>query len=90
MMLLEIIIGLGRALPQSFRSRVSKLPLGSWIKFGPVPVLVNKILLELSYTYLFRYCLWLLLGFSGAQVVKNPPANAGDMGLLLGLERSPR
>ena len=27
-------------------------------------------------------------GFSGGSVVKNPPANAGDMGLILGLGRS--
>ena len=33
-----------------------------------------------------------LLGFAGDSVVKNPPANtgnAGDMGLILGSERSP-
>ena len=30
-----------------------------------------------------------LLGFPGGSVVKNPPANAGDMGLILGLGRSP-
>ena len=28
-------------------------------------------------------------GFSDGSVVKNPPANAGDSGLILGLERSP-
>ena len=28
-------------------------------------------------------------GFSGGSVVKNPPANAGDMGLISKLERSP-
>ena len=28
-------------------------------------------------------------GFPGASVVKNPPAKAGDMGLIPGLERSP-
>ena len=27
-------------------------------------------------------------GFPGSSVVKNPPANAGDMGLIPGLERS--
>ena len=30
------------------------------------------------------------VGFSGGSVVKNPPANAGDIGLILGLERLPR
>ena len=30
----------------------------------------------------------LLEGFSGGAVVKNPPANAGDMGLSPGLGRS--
>ena len=29
------------------------------------------------------------LGFPGDSVVKNPPANAGDTGLILGLGRSP-
>ena len=28
-------------------------------------------------------------GFPGGLVVKNPPANAGDLGLIPGLERSP-
>ena len=28
-------------------------------------------------------------GFPGVTVVKNKPANAGDMGLIPGLERSP-
>ena len=30
------------------------------------------------------------MGFSGDSVVKNPPANAGDIGLILGSGRSPR
>jgi len=30
------------------------------------------------------------MGFSGDSVVKNPPANAGDIGLILGPGRSPR
>ena len=30
------------------------------------------------------------LGFPGRSVVKNPPANAEDMGSILGLGRSPR
>ena len=29
------------------------------------------------------------MGFPGGSVVKNPPANAGDLGLIPGLERSP-
>ena len=29
------------------------------------------------------------MGFPGGVVVKNPPANAGDMGLIPGLGRSP-
>ena len=28
------------------------------------------------------------MGFSGDSVVKNPPANAGDIGLILGSGRS--
>ena len=31
----------------------------------------------------------LIMGFPGGSVVKNPPANAGDMSLILGLGRSP-
>ena len=37
-------------------------------------------------------CVYYVKGFSGATVVKNPPANAGDarnMGSILGLGRSP-
>ena len=30
------------------------------------------------------------MGFPSGSVVKNPPANAGDMGLIPGLGRSPR
>jgi len=30
------------------------------------------------------------VGFSGGSVVKNPPANAGDLGLIPGSGRSPR
>ena len=30
-----------------------------------------------------------LLGFQGSSVVKNPPANAGDLVLVLGLRKSP-
>ena len=30
------------------------------------------------------------MGFPGDSVVKNPPANAGDMGSTSGLRRSPR
>ena len=29
------------------------------------------------------------MGFPGGSVIKNPPANAGDMGLTPGLGRSP-
>ena len=31
----------------------------------------------------------ILMSFPGGSVVKNPPANAGDTGLIPGLERSP-
>ena len=31
----------------------------------------------------------ILMTFPGGSVVKNPPANAGDKGLIPGLERSP-
>ena len=30
------------------------------------------------------------MGFPGDSVVKNPPANAGDVGLITGSGRSPR
>ena len=40
----------------------------------------------------FPFIEWIIpsLGFLGGSVVKNPPANAGDMGSILGLGRSPR
>ena len=31
----------------------------------------------------------MIMGFSGGSVIKNPPANAGDVGSIPGLERSP-
>ena len=40
-----------------------------------------------SWTY--QYELVFALGFPGALVVKNPPANAGDTGLIPGLGRCP-
>jgi len=33
-------------------------------------------------------CIQITLGFPGDLMVKNPPANAGDTGLILGLEDS--
>ena len=39
-----------------------------------------------GYFVLPHYHLW---GFLGGSVVKNPPANAGDMGLIPWLGRSP-
>ena len=35
-------------------------------------------------------CVYVYVGFSGGSVVKNPPANAGDTGLVPGVGRSPR
>ena len=35
------------------------------------------------------FTVWYYWGFPGASVVKNPPANAGDAGLILRLGRSP-
>ena len=52
---------------------------------------------EYSGTYVFAVLLVLGAedhpgpgGFPGGSVIKNPPANAGDMGLIPGLGRSPR
>lgn len=36
-----------------------------WAKYSLWQVLVNKVLLERSHTYLFTYCLWLFLSCSG-------------------------
>ena len=36
-----------------------------------------------------RQCYWKYKGFPGGSVVKNPPANAGDWGLIPGSWRSP-
>ena len=44
---------------------------------------LGRILLRMAYH------LSLLLGFPGGSVVKNLPANAGDLGLIPGLGRSP-
>ena len=35
-------------------------------------------------------CVYVYVGFPGGSVVKNPAANAGDMGLIPGLGRSSR
>ena len=43
-------------------------------------VVISLIIREVK-----NICLW---GFSGGAVVKNPPANAGDMGSSPGLGRS--
>ena len=39
--------------------------------------------------FFFYACHWRPLDFPGVSVVKNPPANAGDVGLIPGLGRSP-
>ena len=39
--------------------------------------------------YEFVFCSSLCWGFPGGSVVKNPPANAGDVGWIPGLGRSP-
>ena len=60
-------------------------------------------MLRLSYVVLYAYTLVCFVcinaytyinvsvsnGFPGGSVVKNPPANAGDLGLIPGLGRSP-
>ena len=38
----------------------------------------------MNYSYLYKKC-----GFPRGSVVKNPPANSGDAGLIPGLGRSP-
>ena len=37
----------------------------------------------------FIYVVYGHMGFPSGSVVKNPPANAGDLGLILGSRRSP-
>ena len=41
------------------------------------------------YTYIYMYIYIYIWGFPGGSVVKHPPANAGDMSLILKLGRSP-
>ena len=41
------------------------------------------------HTYIFVY-VCIFMGFLGGSVVKNSPANAGDMGSIPGSERSPK
>lgn len=36
-----------------------------WVKSGPLPVFINKSILEHSYTHLSVCCLWLLLCDNG-------------------------
>ena len=38
--------------------------------------------------FFFNFKICLILGFPGGSVVKNPPASAGDMGLIPGMGRS--
>ena len=53
-------------------------------------VLMKDSPVKLSTDYTHYIKLWLLLsGFPGSIVVKNPPANAGDVGWIPGLGRSP-
>ena len=44
---------------------------------------------EMCQFHNFCYILYLAWGFPGGSVVKNPPANAGDLGSISGLGRSP-
>lgn len=37
----------------------------SWVKSGQLPVFVNQVLLEHSYTYLFMNCWWLFTHYNG-------------------------
>ena len=53
----------------------------SYALSGAMPLLSRSVLIfPPSHTY---------LGFPGGSVVKNPPTNAGDAGLISGLGRSP-
>ena len=41
------------------------------------------------YLYIEYKCVYVIRDFPGESVVKNPLANAGDRGLIPGLEKSP-
>ena len=42
-----------------------------------------------QYSIIVSVCMYVDTGFPGGSVVKNPPAKAGDMGLIPGLGRFP-
>ena len=53
--------------------------------------IISKITLQTECNSFFLSLLIIVIeaGFPGGSVVKNPPANAGDVGLIPGLGRSP-
>ena len=51
--------------------------------------MLGLVLGNLMYALLFGLHKGFIKGFPAGSVVKNPPASAGDVGLILGLGRSP-
>ena len=63
-----------------------KVPLCSSQRISPTPYITDLIFITNDYSFPI---LELQMGFPGGSVVKNPPVNAGDTGLIPGLGRSP-
>ena len=59
-----------------------------WL-YSNITLLTDVQIISSSNTQFHLYRGVMLLGFPGGSVVKNSPANAGDMGLITGPARSP-
>ena len=67
-------------------------PALSFCSHNTCPTCECKAIHELAQEdllFLFEFLLELLWDFPGGSVVKHSPANSGDMGSILGSERSP-
>ena len=71
----------------SFRHLHSLVPFTQFSALMSPPQVISPISSILA-LFLFLSTYHSLMGFPGGSVVKNPPANAGDAGLISGLGRS--
>ena len=72
----------------SLRHSHSLFPFTQFSALMSPPQVISPISSILA-LFLFLSMYHSLMGFPGGSVVKNPPANAGDAGLISGLGRSP-
>ena len=74
---------LTKAIPNHLNLKFQLLP-------PALPIFFHSFILYSTYHYLIYFtCICIYVGFPGGTVVKNLPANAGDVGLIAGLEKSP-